>query len=103
MRGLRAGLCATYDIVILESPQAIPVTGFVLNDRTALYSDTYGYYGKGCYGRRYCGSAYYGVDDQKEKHKKEVMVDKAAETAGRGEKLGIPSRHPFEACAASSA
>ena len=50
---------------LLQSVQA-PVAGFVLNDRTALFSDTYGYYGKGYYGRRYYGYAYYGVDDQKE-------------------------------------
>jgi ATPases involved in chromosome partitioning len=54
---------------LLQSVQA-PVAGFVLNDRTKLYSDTYGYYGKGYYGRRYYGYAYYGVDDQKEKHPK---------------------------------
>jgi hypothetical protein len=42
----------------------------VLNDRTALFSDTYGYYGKGYYGRRNYGYAHYGVDDQKEKHRK---------------------------------
>jgi tyrosine-protein kinase Etk/Wzc len=54
---------------LLQSVQA-PVAGFVLNDRTALFSDTYGYYGKGYYGRRYYGYAYYGVDDQKEKHRK---------------------------------
>jgi len=47
------------------------VAGFVLNDRTALYSETYGYYGKGYYGkgyygRRYYGYAYYGVDEQKD-------------------------------------
>lgn len=51
---------------LLQSVQA-PVAGFVLNDRTALFSATYGYYGKGYYGRRYYGYAYYGVDDQKEK------------------------------------
>ncbi len=34
---------------LLQLVQA-PVAGFVLNDRTALYSDTYGYYGKGYYG-----------------------------------------------------
>ena len=55
---------------LLQSVQA-PVAGFVLNDRTALYSDTYGYsgkgyYGKGYYGRRYYGYAYYGADEQKE-------------------------------------
>jgi tyrosine-protein kinase Etk/Wzc len=51
---------------LLQSVQA-PVSGFVLNDRTSLYSDIYGkgYYGKGYYGRRYYGYAYYGVDDQK--------------------------------------
>jgi tyrosine-protein kinase Etk/Wzc len=51
---------------LLQSVQA-PVAGFVLNDRTALYSDTYGYYGKGYYGRHYYGYAYYGAEDQKEK------------------------------------
>ena len=60
---------------LLQSVQA-PVAGFVLNDRTALYSDTYGYYGKGYYGRRYYGYAYYGVDDQKEKHKKKSLRKK---------------------------
>ena len=55
---------------LLQTVQA-PVAGFVLNDRTALFSDTYGYYGKGYYGkgyygRRYYGYAYYGADDQKE-------------------------------------
>ncbi len=55
---------------LLQSVQA-PIAGFVLNDRTALFSDTYGYYGKGYYGkgyygRRYYGYAYYGADDQKE-------------------------------------
>ncbi|MBC8018993.1 MAG: polysaccharide biosynthesis tyrosine autokinase [Verrucomicrobia bacterium] len=55
---------------LLQSVQA-PVAGFVLNDRTALFSDTYGsygkgYYGRGYYGRRYYGHAYYGADDQKE-------------------------------------
>jgi tyrosine-protein kinase Etk/Wzc len=53
---------------LLQSVQA-PVAGFVLNDRTALFSGTYGYYGKGYYGkgyygRRYYGYAYYGADDQ---------------------------------------
>ena len=50
---------------LLQSVQA-PVAGFVLNDRSALYSDTYGYYGKGYYGRRYYGYAYYGADEQKD-------------------------------------
>lgn len=55
---------------LLQSVQA-PVAGFVLNDRTALFSETYGYYGKGYYGkgyygRRYYGYAYYGVDEQKD-------------------------------------
>ncbi|MFZ4856978.1 MAG: GumC family protein [Desulfuromonadaceae bacterium] len=55
---------------LLLSVQA-PVAGFIINDRTSLFSDTYGYYGKGYYGkgyygRRYYGYAYYGVDDQKE-------------------------------------
>ena len=55
---------------LLQSVQA-PVAGFVLNDRTSVFSDSYGYYGKGYYGknyygRRYYGYAYYGVDDQKE-------------------------------------
>ncbi|MFZ2950585.1 MAG: polysaccharide biosynthesis tyrosine autokinase, partial [Desulfuromonadaceae bacterium] len=50
---------------LLKTVQA-PVAGFVLNDRTALFSDTYGYYGKGYYGRGNYGYAYYGVDDQKE-------------------------------------
>jgi len=55
---------------LLQSVQA-PVSGFILNDRTALFSDTYGYYGKGYYGkgyygRRYYGYAYYGIDDQTE-------------------------------------
>jgi tyrosine-protein kinase Etk/Wzc len=55
---------------LLQSVQA-PVAGFILNDRTSLFSDTYGYYGKGYYGkgyygRRYYGYAYYGTDDQKE-------------------------------------
>jgi tyrosine-protein kinase Etk/Wzc len=54
---------------LLQSVQA-PVAGFVLNDRTALFSDTYGYYGKGYYGRRYYGYAYYGAEDQKEIHTK---------------------------------
>jgi tyrosine-protein kinase Etk/Wzc len=53
---------------LLQSVQA-PVAGFVLNDRTALYADTYGYYGKGYYGkgyygRRYYGYAYYGAEEQ---------------------------------------
>jgi len=48
---------------LLQSVQA-PVAGFVLNDRTALFSDTYGYYGKGYYGKKYYGYAYYGADDQ---------------------------------------
>ena len=60
---------------LLQSVQA-PVAGFVLNDRTALFSDTYGYYGKGYYGRRYYGYAYYGVDDQKEKHPKKSLRKK---------------------------
>ena len=55
---------------LLQSVQA-PVAGFVLNDRTALYSETYGYYGKGYYGkgyygRRYYGYSYYGADDPTE-------------------------------------
>jgi tyrosine-protein kinase Etk/Wzc len=55
---------------LLQSVQAA-VAGFVLNDRTALYSDSYGYYGKGYYGkgyygRRYYGYSYYGADEQKE-------------------------------------
>jgi len=55
---------------LLTSVQA-PVAGFVINDRTALIADTYGYYGKsyygkGTYGRRYYGYAYYGADEQKE-------------------------------------
>jgi len=50
---------------LLQSVQA-PIAGFVLNDRTSLFSETYGYYGKGYYGRRYYGYAYYGTDDQKE-------------------------------------
>jgi tyrosine-protein kinase Etk/Wzc len=55
---------------LLQSVQA-PIAGFVLNDRTALFSDSYsyygkGYYGKGYYGRRYYGYAYYGTDDQKD-------------------------------------
>jgi len=54
---------------LLQSVQA-PVAGFVLNDRTALFSDTYGYYGKGYYGRRYYGYATYGIDDPKEIHTK---------------------------------
>jgi tyrosine-protein kinase Etk/Wzc len=59
---------------LLQSVQA-PVAGFVINDRTSLFSDTYGYYGKGYYGkgyygRRYYGYAYYGTDDQKEAPKK---------------------------------
>ncbi len=60
---------------LLQSVQA-PVAGFVLNDRTALFSDTYGYYGKGYYGRRYYGYAYYGADDQKEKHPKKSLRKK---------------------------
>jgi len=55
---------------LLQSVRA-PVAGFVLNDRTSLFSDTYGYYGKGHYGRRYYGYAYYGADDPTtEKHRK---------------------------------
>lgn len=50
---------------LLQSVQA-PVAGFVLNDRTSLYSDTYGSYGKGYYGSRYYGYAYYGADEKKE-------------------------------------
>ena len=50
---------------LLQSVQA-PVAGFVLNDRTALYSDSYGYYGKGYYGRRYYGYSYYGADEPKQ-------------------------------------
>jgi Mrp family chromosome partitioning ATPase len=49
---------------LLQSVQA-PVAGFVLNDRTALISGTYGY-GKGYYGRNSYGYEYYGADDQKE-------------------------------------
>jgi len=60
---------------LLQSVQA-PVAGFVLNDRTSLYSDTYGYYGKGYYGRRYYGYAYYGADDQKGKHRKKSLRKK---------------------------
>jgi tyrosine-protein kinase Etk/Wzc len=61
---------------LLQSVQA-PVAGFVLNDRTSLYSDSYGYYGKGYYGRgyygrRYYGYAYYGADDQKENRPKKA-------------------------------
>lgn len=48
---------------LLQSVQA-PIAGFVLNDRTSLYSDSYSYYGKGYYGRRYYGYSYYGTDDQ---------------------------------------
>jgi len=47
---------------LLQSVQA-PVSGFVLNDRTSLYSDVYG---KSYYGRRYYGYSYYGADDHKE-------------------------------------
>jgi len=59
---------------LLQSVQA-PVAGFVLNDRTSLFSDTYGYYGKGYYGkgyygRRYYGYSYYGADEQKEAPKR---------------------------------
>ena len=54
---------------LLQSVQA-PVAGFVLNDRTSVFSGTYGYYGKGHYGRRHYGYAYYGADDRKEKHPK---------------------------------
>jgi tyrosine-protein kinase Etk/Wzc len=55
---------------LLQSVQA-PVAGFVLNDRTALYSDSYGYYGKGYYGkgyygRRYYGYSHYGADEPKQ-------------------------------------
>jgi tyrosine-protein kinase Etk/Wzc len=50
---------------LLQSVQA-PVAGFVLNDRTARYSDTYGYYGKGYYGRRSYDYDYYGVDESKD-------------------------------------
>jgi hypothetical protein len=46
---------------LLQSVQA-PIAGFVLNDRSALYSDTYGYYGKGNY-----GYTYYEFDEQKGK------------------------------------
>jgi len=49
---------------LLQSVQA-PVAGFVLNDRTALFADTYGYSGNGYYGRRYYGYSYYGIDEQK--------------------------------------
>ena len=66
---------------LLQSVQA-PVAGFVLNDRTALYSDTYGYYGKGYYGRRYYGYAYYGVDDQKEKPQKKSWWKKQRKQRG---------------------
>ena len=59
---------------LLQSVQA-PVCGIILNDRTALYSDSYGYYGKGYYGkgyygRRYYGYSYYGADDQKDRRPK---------------------------------
>ncbi|MBL0225428.1 MAG: polysaccharide biosynthesis tyrosine autokinase [Geobacteraceae bacterium] len=59
---------------LLTSVQA-PVAGFVINDRTALFADTYGYYGKGyygqgTYGRRYYGYSYYGADEQESAHKK---------------------------------
>lgn len=59
---------------LLQSVQA-PVAGFVLNDRTAYFSDVYGYYGKGYYGkgyygRRYYGYSYYGSDEQKEAPKR---------------------------------
>ncbi|TFH30121.1 MAG: polysaccharide biosynthesis tyrosine autokinase, partial [Deltaproteobacteria bacterium] len=57
---------------LLQSVQA-PVAGFVLNDRTALFSNTYGYYGKGHYGRRNYGFSNYGADDQKEKHPKKSL------------------------------
>jgi tyrosine-protein kinase Etk/Wzc len=55
---------------LLQSVQA-PIAGFILNDRTSLYSETYGYYGKGYYGkgyygRRYYGYSYYGTDEQKD-------------------------------------
>jgi tyrosine-protein kinase Etk/Wzc len=55
---------------LLQSVQA-PIAGFILNDRTSLYSETYGYYGKGYYGkgyygRRYYGYSYYGSDEQKD-------------------------------------
>ena len=56
---------------LLQSVQA-PVAGFVLNDRTSLYSESYGYYGKGNYGRRHYGYAYYGADDQKESKSKKA-------------------------------
>lgn len=56
---------------LLQSVQA-PVAGFVLNDRTALFSETYGYSGKGYYGRRYYGYAYYGADEQKETRPKKA-------------------------------
>ena len=46
---------------LLNTVQA-PVAGFVLNDRTAIFSGTYGYYG-----RNYYGYAYYGTDNQKDK------------------------------------
>jgi len=52
----------------LLQPVQAPVAGFVLNDRAALYSDSYGYYGKVYHGHRYCGYAYYRVDDHKKKH-----------------------------------
>lgn len=50
---------------LLQSVQA-PVAGVVLNDRTALYSDAYGYYGKGYYGKGRYGYTYYGADEQKD-------------------------------------
>jgi tyrosine-protein kinase Etk/Wzc len=50
---------------LLQSVQA-PVAGFILNDRTAQYSNTYGYYGKGYYGKGYEKYAYYGTDDLKD-------------------------------------
>ena len=45
---------------LLQTVQA-PVAGFVLNDRTSFFSDTYGYYRKGYY-----GYANYGTEDQAE-------------------------------------
>jgi tyrosine-protein kinase Etk/Wzc len=65
---------------LLLSVQA-PVAGFILNDRTSLFSDTYGYYGKGYYGRsyygrRYYGYAYYGTDEQKDTKPKKKWWNK---------------------------
>ena len=66
---------------LLQSVQA-PVAGFVLNDRTSVFSGTYGYYGKGHYGRRHYGYAYYGADDQKEKHSKKSWWKKRSKQRG---------------------